>query len=167
MDCADVADRSAAYLDHELSPGECQLFETHLDGCTDCRSLLERLAAQDLGPPLVVQGLEDDAMWRSMDQRLATEWDRVQADRPKSPPLMTRRLTVRLPLALAYAALLLLSLAWGWGNLQRAVRAEGSVQEMSQQLDREQRLAAEPATPAPVPRDAYSLVNYTPHRGTF
>ena len=62
MDCADVADRAAAYLDTELSPGERTQLEDHVDQCGECRVLLERLSAQDLAAPFKLDGLDEPAL---------------------------------------------------------------------------------------------------------
>lgn len=72
LDCQDIADRAAPWLDQQLSPGETELVERHLDGCAACRERLELLSEQRFERPRLVQ-VEAPDFWRAMDDRLAQE----------------------------------------------------------------------------------------------
>jgi len=74
-----------------------------------------------------------------------------------------------IPLVVAYAAAMLLAVAWGMQQRDRAQTAELSSEHLGQQLEQERRLAAQPST-APTKGTsgrAYKVVTYTPERGTF
>ena len=153
MDCTTIADRVAAYLDAELSRSERALYEAHLSGCADCQAIVERAAALDLTPPPPDPRTSQPGFWASMDQAISLELDRQQAaPRPEIRPgwlarLRQWELRVSFPVVAGYAALMALALFWSMTNLQRAQNAESTANDLSQQLEREQRQSAPlPAT---------------------
>jgi hypothetical protein len=67
---------------------------------------------------------------------------------------------------MAYAAAMLMAVAWGVQQRDRALVAEVASEHLGQELESERRLAAQPA--AEQSREStYKVVNYTPQRGTF
>lgn len=146
--CSALADRVAPYLDGELSRSEQTLFEAHLESCSDCQELVERVAAVDLSPPPPLPETSDPTFWRDMEARLSAEMQKISAA-PATPPGVTQRLSrwelrVSLPVILGYAALLLLCVGWSLANLQRALEAEQAATTLTDQLAREQRQQAPP-----------------------
>jgi anti-sigma factor RsiW len=167
MDCTDIADRLAPFLDGELSPGETTLVGTHLDHCVPCQARCEAMAEQDFGGVVRIAGSEHPEFWARLDETVDHAW--AQRERAPSPPprtsLSRRRIEVRLTTLLLYAAGLALTLAWGAGQWVRADRAVADLVARDAQFARADRLAAEP--PADWQIDQLALTNYTPHRGTF
>lgn len=167
MDCNEVTDRSAPYLDGELARSEVELFESHLDQCEGCRRLLGALAEQDLGPPLRIEGLDRQGFWEPMEAAVGAErvaMGLAGSARPPAP-LLRRRLELSLASMVALAAVFLLTLTWGAVQARRADRAEALVIAAGLQADRVERLSASPVLS---PRTGtLDLATYTPHRGTF
>lgn len=175
MDCTSIADRVAPYLDQELSRTERELFEAHLEGCTECQKLVERVAAVDLSPPPPRSEVSEPGFWDRMDVALAAEMSR-----PVAPPAARRglgarlagwELRVSLPVVLAYAAFLTLAVGWAMISLQRAQTAEDALLNMQNIVQREQRQHQEAVTPA-VRADKVQTVatpprSSAPSRGTF
>jgi hypothetical protein len=179
MTCQDVLDRSAPYLDHELGRAERELVERHLEGCASCRTVIEKLADQELRPPpvsdAVAARIGAPDFWSAMDARLAAEVD-AQLHAPR--PATARSFTVSWKLALAYAAALAIAMLWGAHAHHETVIARAETESLLRQLERVQALAESPLpsapsvpvravpNPAQVPSDV-ELAGYTPHRGTF
>lgn len=179
MECSTVADRVAAYLDGELARSEGELFEAHLESCTSCQDLIDRVAAVDLTPPPPLPETAAPAFWSAMDQRLAAEMAAVQTEEIKAanqPPVvvvaptpswwrrvMQWELRVSFPVVAGYAALLALALMWSWSNLERAESAEFTNQNLAEQLEREQR---QQAPQRPVSASESRTVS-TPYRVKF
>ncbi len=168
LDCQDIADRAAPWLDQQLSPGETELVERHLDGCAACRERLELLSEQRFERPRLVQ-VEAPDFWRAMDDRLAQEHERLLAERAAAGPTPTSwwKREIRLSGAsLAAAAALALSLAGvsAW-QAARAVQADAALASVQQELERERRLSAsrEPT----LPREPVVLVSHLPYRGSL
>lgn len=157
MDCTAIADRVAGYLDGELARSERTLFEAHLESCERCQTLIEKVSAVDLTPPPPVPATADPAFWASMEGALNTAHEAVAVEEANALParprglrgLFQRELRVGLPVVIGYAALMLLTVAWALGNLQRAQRAEAVTTDLAQQLELEQRqnLAPQPTVP--------------------
>jgi anti-sigma factor RsiW len=185
MTCQDVLDRVAPYLDHELGRAERELVERHLDGCPSCRSVIEKLAEQELRPPpvsdAVAARIGAPDFWSAMDARLASEVD-AQLRAPGAATV--RSFTVSWKVALAYAAALAIAMLWGAHAHHQTVIARAEAESLLRQLERVQGLADAPQAPtpsspvraapmvrtAPSPGQAQSdleLAGYTPHRGTF
>lgn len=167
MDCTDIADRLAPFIEGELSPGETTLVETHLDHCVPCQARCEAMADQDFGGVVRIAGSEHPAFWARLDQAVDQAW--TQREHSAAPPprdsLRSGRVELRRTTLLLYAAGLALTMAWGAGQWVRADRAEASLATRDAQFDRADRLAAAP--PAEWRVDQLALSNYTPHRGTF
>lgn len=173
MDCRTARDHIASWLDGELSRGEVEQLEAHMEHCESCRAVADDLSQQgqvlELLRPLPLAEVADPAFWDRMHTRLSREVVRVQREgHPRERGLraaLTRRLSVPAPAALAYAAALLGALWWGWAHQERADQAEAGVQALAVALEREQRLAAAPAMP--LRSQEYRTSVYTPHRGNF
>lgn len=168
MDCAGVSERTAAYLDGQLAPAETEQVDAHLEGCPDCVSLVEAMAGQDFAPLTTTErgdicGATD--FWAAMDTALAPGLAQMAPACAVTQRWTRRRIDLPLPMLLAYAAALSLAVVWGTRHKVRADDAVRSVEELGQELEQEQRLAAEPLV---VPRPQhYRLVTHTPERGTF
>ena len=143
MDCNSVADRVAPYLDQELSRTERELFEAHLEGCTECQRLVERVAAVDLSPPPPRPEVGEPGFWDRMDVALAAEMTRAATPPAARPGLLPRvrawELRVSFPVVFAYAAFLALAVGWAMMSLQRAQTAEDALLDMQDMVQREQR----------------------------
>lgn len=168
LDCQDVADRVAPWLDEQLSPGESELFERHLDECASCRDRVGLIADQRFEPPRVREA-EAPGFWDAMDRRLALELDRQQAEvvalRPASVPWWRREVRVT-GAGLAAAMVLAFSLAaLSAFQSTRAAQADAALASVQEELERERRLSAsrEPA----LPREPMVLVTHTPFRGSL
>lgn len=168
MDCRTVADRLAPYLDGELGPSEGAQLDEHFGRCAGCRARVEAMAQQRF-PALTPasRALATD-LFDEMDQALATELDaELQRRGREGQPRLAfwrRRMPVRGAHVFAYAALLLLTVAWALNAHQQAGTAQARAELLERQLERERRLAGEPVL---VPAEGYRMVTYTPHRGTF
>ncbi len=168
MDCAGLSDRLAAYLDGQLGSAEMELLEAHLECCPDCVSLTDAMAGQEFGP-LTDQERSDICgaadFWGAMDCALNPALENLA---PSCVPRMRwthQRITLPIPMVLAYAAAFGLAVVWGTRHMVRANAAVDSMETIERELDQERRLAAEPkAAPRPQP---YRLVNHTPQRDTF
>ncbi len=164
MNCTEVTERIAAFLDGQVSPAESEHIAEHLERCTLCHQLCDALMRQDFEP---LSQEEKDAVcgsggfWDSMDASLESELASMQ---PDESARSRRTGGVPLSMGLAYAAALLLAVAWGYQHMQRADHAEATAKELQQLLEQERRLAAEPEV---VPQVPYRPVSYTPRRATF
>jgi len=168
MDCTGVNERIAAYLDGQLAPAETEHVDDHLEGCPNCVALVEAMAGQDFAPLSTAEknkicGASD--FWKAMDTSLAPALEQMAPVCAVTQRWTKRRVDLPLPMLLAYAAALSMAVVWGTRHKVRADDAVRSVEELGQELEQEQRLAAEPQV---VPRPQhYRLVTHTPERGTF
>ena len=109
-----------------------------------------------------------DGFWDDMESVLDTHLDQmVLAKTAPSGPWFARRVTLPVPMIAAYAAAMLLAVAWGMQQQDRASTAELASEHLGQQLESERRLAAQPPAPTAPAAETYKAVNYTPERGTF
>ena len=166
MNCGQVTERLAAFLDGQLAPAEAEILAGHLHGCTPCHQVCDAMMAQDFAPMTADEmdaGCSAPGFWDAMDSALEAELDGLA---PRSVP-GGRGVRVGLPVsvALAYAAAFLLAVAWGYQHMERADSAEAAAQRLQEQLEQERRLAADPPATPGVP--AYRPVVYTPQRSTF
>ena len=166
MNCGQVTERLAAYLDGQLAPAEAEQVAEHLHGCTHCHQICDAMMAQDFAPLSAQEkadGCGSDGFWDAMDTALESE---LSAMTPKRQSAQGgARMGLPMTVAVAYAAAFLLAVAWGYQHMERADSAEAAAQVLQQQREQEQRLAADPPTVTGVP--AYRPVVYTPQRSTF
>lgn len=175
MDCDTLQELLVPFLEGELSPSEQELAEDHLTACARCSDLASRISSQDAAlaslPPEPDPRLSDAAFWGPMTAAVDAAWDaRAQApDGPAAAPEPPRRELRVTPVGLtAYAAALLLALAWGWSNHRDAERATAEADAL-----RAEQSTAVPSAPARVEAlpsrssQPYQPVRYTPRRGTF
>jgi len=162
MHCNDVADRIAAWADQQLAPAECELLEAHLERCPSCMKLAQSISAQELKPK---HRPVPPPNWSRMDAELALEMSRQE--KRSTTHWYHRPYRVTVTVGVAYAAALAMALSWGLHTQQQLEAAQNESIVLKQALDRERRLAAEPA-PMVVP---YRLANHksqhAPSRGTF
>lgn len=171
MDCTTVTSRVAAFLDGELSPGDGERFILHIEVCTPCAELVAKLEAQQFAP---LQAEERERIcgrgefWSDMDSVLCAHMDQMVLSKTAClGPWYQRRVGMPMPMVVAYAAAMLLGVAWGLQQRERAAAAELATEHLGQQLEQERRLASQP-TPVQEPGKAtYRAVNYTPERGAF
>ncbi len=72
------------------------------------------------------------------------------------------------PMVMAYAAAMVLAVAWGMQQRERALAAEVSVEHLGQQLEAERRVVSQPGLPQQGQQNGkIKVVTYTPQRGTF
>ena len=184
MDCQEAQQLIVPWLEDELAPAEGELMGEHVDRCPCCADLAGQLAAQseDLAKirPALDPRLDDPAFWSAMEDTLSDAWESVKEERA-AETARSRTVSGRLlrglsrvelrvsPVGLvAYAAALLLSLAWGWSNLTEAETARAEAHALERELtdlERGSRLAIEPRQPPRV--EAYRTVSHTPRRGTL
>lgn len=118
MSCAWVEQRLVAWQDGELSPGEHTRVGEHLETCRSCRRLERDLARVTPRPAAPVPSEATAALFARMDAALARAWDE-----PAPAPVLPRwAAPIGMPGAtvVAYAALLLLTVAWGTYNWRAA-----------------------------------------------
>ena len=169
MNCAEVTERMAAYLDGQLAPAEAERVGEHLYACTPCHQLCDAMMGQDFAPMSVAEKAmvcDTPGFWDAMDDSLEEELAKMSPTAANASRWPSARLGVPMTVALAYAAALLLAVAWGYQHMERADSAEATAQDLKVQLEQERRLAAEPQTEPNKPQ-LYRPVAYTPQRATF
>jgi predicted anti-sigma-YlaC factor YlaD len=124
LTCRDVQACSAAWLDEQLSPAECEFMEEHLRSCEECEEFIQQLAEQNFEPPQL-KFVQDEAYWQDMDQALLTELQQEERRRASLPWGM---------MAL-YVAALILTMIWGLQHRQRAIHLEKIVESQQQSLE--------------------------------
>lgn len=170
MDCQEVVDRMAAWLDAELSPSEAELFANHLGGCAACAATMRRMEAQ-VFPRLALPDTRAQGFWDHLDIALDAERARATADgagdQPQALPTAWYRRDLRVPggMAVLYAALLLLTVGVAAYQSARLSHADASVAALELEVEREQRLAATPDPQLPIA--PVGLVSHTPFRGSL
>jgi anti-sigma factor RsiW len=172
MDCVFVSSRIAAFLDGELAPAEVEQFSMHIERCEECIQIVVRLEAQRFVP---LSNQEKTAIcgpaafWGDMDSVLCAHMDQMVVEHTvRLGPWYSRRIGMPTPMLVAYAAAMLMAVAWGMQQRERAMTAEVSAEHLGQQLEQERRLAAQPSAPQGKTGAAqYKVVTYTPQRGTF
>lgn len=168
MNCAEVTERLAAYLDGQLAPAEAEQVGEHLYTCTPCHQICDAMMGQDFSPMSAEEmdaGCAASGFWDAMDEALEADLATLEKEAGAVSRWQGARFGVPLTVAMAYAAALLLAVAWGYRHMERADSAEAAAVNLQQQLEQERRLAAEPQTVPGVP--AYRPVVYTPQRATF
>lgn len=189
MDCRTASEHLVPWLEAELAPAVTEVVGEHVAHCPDCASLAERLRAQGerlaaIGPAIDPR-LSGDAFWASMDDSLSDAWEQLGEERVAASAraaTWTGRLQARArgelrvsPVGLAaYAAALLLALAWGWSNHEDARVAQAEVRALEQEVELSAgRVPVTGLRPASVEGaastrvEAYRPVSHTPRRGTL
>ncbi len=115
MNCKELRECVAPFLDGELEPDRLEAAADHLEGCADCAALVERLATVPLRPVPPRPPAEPE-FWDAMDRALADE-----AERP--PGLLERarrwlRSDLRVSRGAVMLYLVLLGLAFCWHLLR-------------------------------------------------
>ena len=167
MNCGQVTERLAAYLDGQLAPADAEHLAEHLHGCTPCHQICDAMMTQDFAPLSAEEmeaGCSADGFWDAMDTALESELSGLSAQGARSG-MGGARMGLPVTVAVAYAAAFLLAVAWGYQHMERADSAEAAAQLLQEQLEQERRLAADPPAVPGVP--AYRPVVYTPQRSTF
>lgn len=178
MECRTVRELLVPWLEDELAPAQQELMNDHIERCSSCADLAGRLSAQDVAlsslPPEPDPRLATEAFWAKMDTTLSEEWEVVAKERASAPPaagaswLGQRELRVTPVGLVAYAAALLLALAWGFSNQVDAQHAEARAMALQEELHEAERATAVAVEPLPArPAPAYQPVSYTPRRGTL
>lgn len=161
MDCRNSEDLMAGLIDDELSPGQHELLQDHLQRCPDCSTMLEQLVEQPLSPP-PMQPMDGD-FWSKMDGALATELTLVEQE--AASPIISRPPRWRpSPALIFYAATLMFALGWGLYAQHELEVSQAETAMLRDALDRERRLSVQPAS---LPVKGYQFANHTPNRGTF
>ena len=171
MDCMMVNIRVAAFIDGELAPAESEQITTHLDKCSDCADTVASLQQQcfeNLSAEQKASICGDKDFWGCMDGVLNAHMDQMVVTATTiRGPWYSQKVGVPMPMMAAYAAAMLLAVAWGVQQLDRAHSAEMAADHLGQQIEQERRLAAQPQTAPTGGNAAYKVVTYTPQRGTF
>jgi len=172
MDCAKVSTRIAAFLDGELAPAEVEQFSVHIERCTVCAQIVIQLEAQRFMPLSCREKsaiCEKDGFWGEMDSKLCAQLDDMSMPAVVvAVPWYSRSVGLPAPMIVAYAAAMLLAVAWGMQQQERAQSAEVSVDHLGKQLEQERRLVNKPAPFQGVAGSGqYKVVNHTPQSGAF
>jgi anti-sigma factor RsiW len=179
MDCKTVHDRLAAWLDGELAPADQRWLEQHLERCMGCSQQAADLAEQqemlEQLPPPSLPRLHEASFWAPMQAKLAPALDELQRrplPKPIKPSFWRRELAIT-PVAITiYGALMAALLLWSLRLNVQLDAADVQIQDLTQQVERSERLDAAPlplpAEPEPAyANDSFRPVNYTPERGHF
>lgn len=170
MDCTMVTSRVAAFLDGALGSSDSESFVLHIEACSPCSKIVMEIEAQRFVPLTLEQKNEicgREKFWDDMDSVLCAHLDQmVLAKTACLGPWHRRKVGLPLPMVMAYAAAMLLAVAWGAQQRDRAMKAEVASEHLGQELESERRLAAQPVPEQPR-GSTYKVVNYTPQRGTF
>lgn len=172
MDCVFVRTRVAAFIDGELAPAEVEQFAVHIDRCTVCAELVVSIEAQRFMPLSTQEKSEmcgSPSFWSKMDASLCGELDQMTMQHGSVVrPWYRRSVGMPAPMVVAYAAAMLLAVAWGIQQQERALAAEGSVEHLGKQLEQERRMVNQPVpVQGATGSGRYKVVNYTPQSGTF
>ncbi len=172
MDCVTTHERVAAYLDGQLAPAEAEQVASHIERCASCASMVKSLQAQCFQPLSAAEKASvcaSQGFWDDMDAVLCVEMDEVAGGRAmRVRAWYSRRVGMPAPMVMAYAAAMLLAVAWGMQQRERALAAEVSVEHLGQQLEAERRAVAQPVVPQQAQQGSkVKVVTYTPQRGTF
>ena len=171
MDCVVVSNRMAAFIDGELAPAEVEQFTVHIERCDLCAQVLIRMEAQRFMPLTGVEKTaicESSDFWSKMDNELCSGLDQMSVECVVVTPWHKRSIGMPAPMVVAYAAAMLLAVAWGMQQQERAQVAEGSVEHLGKQLEEERRLANQPVPPQGTSNgNRYKAVKYVPQSGTF
>lgn len=115
MNCEELRECVAPFLDGELEPPRLEAAAEHLEECDDCAALVERLATVPLRP-VAPRAPAEPEFWEAMDRALAAE-----AKRPPGPVERVRGwlgAELRVSRGAAMVYLLLLGLAFCWHLLR-------------------------------------------------
>lgn len=158
MNCRAVRSRLVACQDRELSPAEELRVREHLDACADCRHLDEALAAVTPRPFLPSDPVAEAALWERLDAALDAERARGVSVRAPNPIERARTWLsedTRMPTSavIAYAALLLLAVAWGTGNWWEMRNLQASLDHGATRVT---------AAPEQIPADQYRPAAFHP-----
>lgn len=171
MNCMTVKIRVAAFLDGEMAPAECEQITAHIEKCARCAEMIVSLKEQCFDKFSMDQKADicgDKDFWGCMDGVLDAHMDQmVITATTVRGPWYSQQVGVPMPMMVAYAAVMMLAVAWGVQQLDRAQSAEMAADHLGQQIEQERRLAAQPQTNPNVGGAAYKVVTYTPQRGTF
>ena len=135
--CEIVRDRSAAWLDDELSPAETDVIAEHLEKCKECSTLYEQLSLIDIKPPKL-RVVANDNYWAAMDRELSKAMDDAGTPRKQVFPAWQ---------VIALAACLILSIFWGYQQNMQVVELEQVIHNQQKDIERMQRISAQPVTP--------------------
>ena len=171
MDCVVVSSRMAAFIDGELAPAEVEQFAVHIERCELCAQVLIKMEAQRFMPLSDAEKsaiCDGPSFWSKMDVELCAGLDQMSVECVVVTPWHKRRVGMPAPMILAYAAAMLLAVAWGIQQQERAQLAEGSAEHLGKQLEQERRLANQPVPSQGTPDGGrYKAVKYVPQSGTF
>lgn len=115
MNCRDLQDRIAPFLDGELPADEYRAAETHLLDCPACQDALLRASQTPIGLAHVATSPPPDLQER-IDQALQAERHRPKTRVERVAGWLGGDVRVSRRAILAYLLLLASALAWGLGN---------------------------------------------------
>lgn len=169
MDCQTASDWMAGWVDEELSPGERELMDAHLQRCPSCRQRAHAMARQAIAPP-ISRVLRPD-FWDRMDAALSEAQDNplpepepVKASAPTRVSLLQQRFQLSPVVMLTYAALLICALGWGLYSHTTLKEARAEAASLQTELERERRLTGQPVLASP---QGYRAPQNRNNRGTL
>lgn len=170
MDCTAVSERVAAYLDGQLGEAQGDLVDAHLAICVECAGLLAALAEQRFLPLSAEEKgrlCGGDGFWSQMDSVLCAEMEVMGGVSDGRTAWHLRQVGLPMPMVLAYAAAMLLAVAWGLQMSEKADQAEETVQRLGERLEAEEGLAPAPRPTQGAGSGDFQVVRHTPQRATF
>ena len=108
------------------------MVEEHLGRCDACADMIDAMDTQRLKPPRL-QLLQENDYWEEMDAVLQAELDRAELQ--QQPTFSKQSMML-------YAAMLLLTILWGWHHRQRAIHLERIVYTQQQTLEQLERVSS-------------------------
>ncbi len=169
MRCSKARTRIVPWLDGELSPADSEVLEQHVADCKKCSEYMELMGKTNPSKTAPTHEPLPEAHWSSMHQSVMAAFDdhdiqeRQRIASAWLPPIPRHQAA-----AIAYAAILVLALSWGWSNHKAAVEANVARDSALEQLERYQQVVAEQQPLAPLPQlPQVRPAAYVPYRDTF
>ena len=131
VSCVFAQEKSAAFFDQQLSEAETELILSHIEECKTCAAIFANMEQIEISPPKLrsqqLSLLSAPDFWDDMDSTISQAFD--EHSRQK------RRRGFDL-IHVILAALVLLSMAWGWYQRSQRTGLELVIQAQQQELDR-------------------------------
>lgn len=155
VSCEAVLQKSAAWLDEQLSPGEMELIGMHLEHCSACAEHLSRLDDVDLRPLRIHHSHPSrrSNYWESMDQALNKEMDVLHSGTSGGRSIFSLNKGAMLVLAASF----LFTLFWGLQQQDHVVELQTQIELQKREIERMERMYATPISPKSTPASPYPV----------
>lgn len=132
VSCVFAQEKSAAFFDQQLSEAETELILSHIEECNVCAAIFANMEQVEISPPKLhaqqLSLLSAPDFWDDMDSTISQAFD------DHSHHQTRKRGFDQIHFILA--ALVLLSMAWGWYQQSQRTGLELVIQAQQQELDR-------------------------------